>query len=88
MLSSNDRRRSRRGSLATAGLVLGLVLAVAVTAATVSAQNDGSAQLRSLRDVHDTQRVWTNAARPEPVHGTRVASTRGGSVLSHWTRPP
>ena len=43
MLRANDRRGSRRGGFATAGLVFGLVLAVAVTAATVSAQNPAPA---------------------------------------------
>ena len=76
MLRGNDdRRRSRRGNLATLGLVFGLVFAVAVTAATVSAENaapgQAARQLRSLEDAHRTKSFWANTAKPE--RGSRVA---------------
>ena len=78
MLRANDdRRRSRRGSLATAGLVFGLVLAVAVTAATVSAQNaapgQAARQLRSLEDAHGTKASGRTPQSREPARGSRVA---------------
>ena len=62
MLRSNDdRRRSRRGSLATPGLIFGLVLAVAFTAATVSAQPAAPA----LKDVYGTKSSpGSSALRP------------------------
>jgi len=73
--SNDDRRRTRRGQFAT-GLILGLVLAVAVLAATVSAQGGGpaeAAKLRLLSDPHATKSFWTNAAAPRQVQGRRVA---------------
>ena len=78
MLSGNDdRRRVRRGNLATLGLVFGLVFAVSVTAATVSAENaapgQAARQLRSLDDAYRTKSFWAKAAKPEPARGARVA---------------
>lgn len=73
---NDDRRRTRRGHLATAGLLLGLVLAVAVLAATVSAQGSGpteSERLRSLADPNETKDFWANASTPRRVQGRRVA---------------
>jgi len=68
MLRSNDdRRRSRRGSLLTIGIVLGLALAIAGSAATVSAES------AAPKDVHNTKGFWTKAARPGPARGRTVA---------------
>ena len=64
--SNDDRSRSRRGSLATAGLVVGLALGVAVSAATVSAES------AAPKDVYSTKSFWANAAKPGPARGRNV----------------
>jgi hypothetical protein len=76
--SAENRRRSRRwGSLTTAGLAVGLVLAVCISAAAVPAESAAptqtAKQLRSLRDTLGTKRFWTKAAKPRVRSGRKVA---------------
>jgi hypothetical protein len=77
MTRSNPRRSRRRGSFATACLSLGLVLAVGMTAAGVSAkspaQRDSAKQLRALKDVLGTKHAWARAAKPRRAAGRKVA---------------
>ncbi len=57
------------------GLVLGLVFAVAVLAATVSAQRspgESAQHLRSLADTYETKDFWAKASRPQSAPGRKV----------------
>ena len=57
------------------GLLLGLVFAVAVTAATVSAQgspSESAQHLRSLADTYETKDFWAKASRPQSAPGRKV----------------
>ncbi len=80
--SNEDLRRSRRrGSFATAGLALGLVLVVAMSASTVSAQNAASKQsslkhLRSLKDSAGTKGFWARASKPTRARGKVAVHAR------------
>ena len=66
---NDDRRRSRRAGAWTVGIVLGLAVAVAISAASVTAQSAAPV------DVNDTKSFWTEAAKPEPERGMKVAVT-------------
>ena len=67
--SNDDRRRSRRAGVWTIGIVLGLAVGVAITAASVTAQSSAP------NDVNDTNSFWTEATKPEPERGKKVAVT-------------
>ena len=67
--SNDDRRRSRRAGAWTIGIVLGLAVAVAISAASVTAQS------AAPKDVYDTKSFWAEAAKPEPERGKKVAVT-------------
>ena len=67
--SNDDRRRSRRAGAWTIGIVLGLAVGVAITAASVTAQSSAP------NDVNDTNSFWTEATKPEPERGKKVAVT-------------
>ncbi|HEU6443840.1 MAG TPA: M12 family metallo-peptidase [Gaiellaceae bacterium] len=77
MTRSNPRRTRRTGSFVTAGLMLGVVLAVAVSAAAVPAESAAPAQsakhLRALKDTLGTKHLWRKAAKPRRAGGRRVA---------------
>ena len=66
---NDDRRRSRRAGAWTIGIVLGLAVAVAISAASVTAQS------AAPTDVNDTKSFWTEATKPEPERGKKVAVT-------------
>ncbi|HEV2903391.1 MAG TPA: M12 family metallo-peptidase, partial [Gaiellaceae bacterium] len=70
------RRTGRRGSFAAAGLMLGVVLAVAVSAAAVPAQSAAPSQtekqLRALKDTLGTKHLWAKAAKPRRAAGRKV----------------
>ncbi|HEX7255672.1 MAG TPA: M12 family metallo-peptidase [Gaiellaceae bacterium] len=76
MTRSNRRRTRRSGSFATAGLVLGVVLTVAISAAAVPAQSAAPAQstkhLRALKDTLGTKHAWAKAAKPRRAAGQRM----------------
>ncbi|MEP6910626.1 MAG: M12 family metallo-peptidase, partial [Actinomycetota bacterium] len=69
--SNEDRRRSRRDGSWTVGLGVVLVLAVAMTAAAVSAQR-GPQSARQLADTHNTKSFWSKAAKPAALRGVTV----------------
>ena len=75
--SVDERRRSRRRGSFAAGLVLALVVAIGVSAATVSAQDatprQTIKQLRLLKDTAKTKRFWARASKPRRVTGKKVA---------------
>jgi reprolysin-like metallo-peptidase family M12B len=76
--SAENRHGARRwGSLATAGLAVGLVLAVCISAAAVPAESAAptqtAKQLRTLRDTLGTKRFWAKATRPKAASGRKVA---------------
>ena len=66
---NDDRRRSRRAGAWTIGIVLGLAVAVAISAASVTAQS------AAPTDLNDTNSFWTEATKPEPERGRKVAVT-------------
>src|SRR5262245_41742102 len=78
MQGSDDVRRRSRAALtfAAAGVAVGLVLAVTVSAASVSAQTatprESFKQLRLLKDTARTTRFWTSASKPGQVAGRKV----------------
>lgn len=76
MKRTNPRRIGRRGGFATAGLILGVVLAVAVSAAAVPAQSAAPSQtekqLRALKDTLGTKHLWAKAAKPRRAAGRKV----------------
>jgi Metallo-peptidase family M12B Reprolysin-like len=76
MSRMNPRLFRRRGTFVTAGLVLGAVLAVAVSAAAVPAQSAAPSQtekhLRALKDTLGTKHLWAKAAKPRHVAGRKV----------------
>jgi reprolysin-like metallo-peptidase family M12B len=66
----------KRGSLATAGLALGLALAVGVSAANSAkgpSPRQTIKQLRSLQDSAGTMRFWARTTKPRLVRGKKVA---------------
>ena len=73
---ARPRLARRRGTL-TAGLTLGLVFAVAVSAAAVSAQQSARMQspafLRTLKDVHRSSSFWAKAAKPRRAARQKAA---------------
>jgi hypothetical protein len=75
--SVDERRRTRRRGSFAAGLVLALVVAIGISAATVSAQDatprQTIKQLRLLKDTAETKRFWARASKPRRVAGKRVA---------------
>ncbi|HET7856268.1 MAG TPA: M12 family metallo-peptidase, partial [Gaiellaceae bacterium] len=71
--SDDNRGRSRLGSFAALGLVAALGLSVAVTAATVSAQNLAPTDVPAAADVHNTRAFWAPAAKPSPAPGRNAA---------------
>ena len=75
--SVDELRRSRRRGSFAAGLVLALVVAIGISAATVSAQDatprQTIKQLRLLKDTAKTKRLWTRASRPQRVAGKKIA---------------
>ncbi len=77
MTRTTLRRTRRRGTFATAGLTLGVVLAVAVSAAAVPAQSAAPGQtekhLRALRDTLGTKHLWAKAAKPRHATNRKVA---------------
>ena len=78
MKGSDDvRRRSRRpATFAAAAIAVGLVLAVTVSAASVSAQTatprESFKQLRLLKDTARTARFWTRVSKPGRSAGRKV----------------
>ncbi len=73
---ARPRLARRRGTL-MAGLTLGLVFAVAVSAAAVSAQQSARMQspafLRTLKDVHRSSSFWAKAAKPRRAARQKAA---------------
>ena len=73
------------------GLLLGLVFAVAVTAATVSAQgspSESAQHLRSLVDTYETKDFWAKASRPQSVPGREGRRPRKENSFSHAGHGP
>jgi hypothetical protein len=72
----HPRRFGRRGTFATAGLVLAAVVAVAVSAAAVPAQSAAPRQtekhLRALKDTLGTKDLWAKTAKPRRAAGRKV----------------
>jgi hypothetical protein len=74
MNSHEKRRRAwRHGSFVAVGLVLGLMLAVGVSAAAQTpTPRQTIKQLRLLKDPAGTKSFWKQAARPKRVRGLKV----------------